>query len=117
MCALSGNDRYRALTRLQRMSGILWLTWTGAKIKQECNSSEYTALLRENAGRRSFCTEEIERDLCRTFPEHPFYQTEEGISLLRRVLTAYAFRNPAIGYCQSMVPHCSLNGSSTSTSE
>jgi TBC1 domain family member 8/9 len=87
----------------RKYRGILWLTWTGAKTKQECNTTEYAALLRENAGRRSFCTDEIERDLYRTFPEHPFYQTDDGISLLRRILTAYSWRNPAIGYCQSMV--------------
>jgi hypothetical protein len=47
--------------------------------------------------------EDIDKDLHRSFPQHPFYQKKENLQPLRRVLMAYALRNPSLGYCQSMV--------------
>ena len=45
---------------------------------------------------------QIEKDLHRTFPGHPVMDGT-GRSALRRILAAYARRNPSVGYCQ--VPH------------
>lgn len=41
----------------------------------------------------------INQDLPRTFPGHPALG-EDGLNALRRMLTAYARHNPAVGYCQ-----------------
>lgn len=43
---------------------------------------------------------QIEKDLHRTFPGHPVMDGT-GRSALRRILAAYARRNPSVGYCQA----------------
>jgi len=47
--------------------------------------------------------DQIEKDVNRTFPDLHFTPTgHEFQASLRRLLRAYAVRNPALGYCQSM---------------
>ncbi|EGG25160.1 hypothetical protein DFA_03408 [Cavenderia fasciculata] len=82
----------------------LWLLTSGAIYKSYCqHPNYYTQLLDLHATETpSTFKNDIEKDLKRSFPEHPYYQTEQGIDSLRNILIAYSLRNQSIGYCQSM---------------
>ncbi|EPY75717.1 TBC1 domain family, member 8 (with GRAM domain) isoform 1 [Camelus ferus] len=86
----------------ESLRGKLWLLFSDAVTDLAAHPGYYGNLVEESMGRCCLVTEEIERDLHRSLPEHPAFQNETGIAALRRVLTAYAHRNPKIGYCQSM---------------
>uniref|UniRef100_A0A6J0UPR4 TBC1 domain family member 8 isoform X3 n=1 Tax=Pogona vitticeps TaxID=103695 RepID=A0A6J0UPR4_9SAUR len=86
----------------ESLRGKLWLLFSDAATDLYTHPGYYENLVEVSMGMSCIATEEIERDLHRSLPEHPAFQSETGIAALRRVLTAYAHKNPKIGYCQSM---------------
>lgn len=79
------------------LRGEVWLTFSGALNEMAMNPGLYKYLVDQSLGKMCQANEEIERDLHRSLPEHPAFQSDTGISALRRVLSAYAWRNPQIG--------------------
>lgn len=85
-----------------RLRGEVWELTSGSLFLRLETPSLYTDTLASNSGKESLAIDEIEKDLNRSLPEYPGFQSEDGIGRLRRVLTAYSWINPEVGYCQAM---------------
>ncbi|KAH6894165.1 rab-GTPase-TBC domain-containing protein [Thelonectria olida] len=85
-----------------RLRGEVWELTSGSIYLRLENPTLYTDTLTKYEGQESLAIDEIEKDLNRSLPEYPGFQSEDGIGRLRRVLTAYSWVNPDVGYCQAM---------------
>ncbi|KAF2284844.1 hypothetical protein P3X46_012104 [Hevea brasiliensis] len=81
----------------------VWFSLSGAaKKKSTVPESYYNDLTKAVEGKVTPATRQIDHDLPRTFPGHPWLDTPEGHATLRRVLVAYSFRDSDVGYCQGL---------------
>jgi len=81
----------------------VWPLICGATHKLNANAGQYQEYLSQEAIRTSQAAQDIEKDLHRSMPSHPYYSNQpKNLEPLRNVLLAYAARNPAVGYCQGM---------------
>lgn len=100
-----------------KLRSEIWLLLSGAELEKSSNPGYYRFMVEASRGLKTLANDEIERDLHRSLPEHSAFQDPKasknkssiihehsgvGIGALRRVLAAYAHRNPYIGYCQAM---------------
>ncbi|KAJ2804035.1 GTPase activating protein (GAP), partial [Coemansia helicoidea] len=84
------------------LRGETWELSSGAMHLRFQNRGVYEKYVNDYLDQAGPCADEIEKDLNRSLPEYPGYQAPEGIDALRRVLNAYALRDPELGYCQAM---------------
>lgn len=85
-----------------RLRGEIWEQTSGALFLRLEEPTLFVDTLAKYEGRESLAIDEIEKDLNRSLPEYPGFQSEEGIVRLRRVLTAYSWIDAEVGYCQAM---------------
>ncbi|KAG9102992.1 hypothetical protein FRC06_000568 [Ceratobasidium sp. 370] len=79
----------------------VWSECSGATEMRE--PGVFQELLSSHEGVNSPTLKEIEKDVVRTMPLNVFFGGDGmGVSKLRRVLQAYSWRNPELGYCQGM---------------
>lgn len=81
----------------------IWFALSGAaKKRSTVPESYYSDLIKATEGQVTAATKQIDHDLPRTFPGHPWLDTTEGHAALRRVLVGYSFRDSYVGYCQGL---------------
>jgi hypothetical protein len=81
--------------------GSLWMDVSGARLAMEMHPGHYAELVARLDEVPEEAVDQIEKDVPRTFPDHPFFQNE-GAAILRRLLLAYALHNLDVVYCQGM---------------
>ena len=81
-----------------RLRGEIWELTSGSLFLRLENPTLFVDTLAKFEGRDSLAIDEIEKDLNRSLPEYPGFQSEEGIERLMRVLTANSWTNDEVVY-------------------
>ncbi|KAG3152942.1 hypothetical protein PI126_g10278 [Phytophthora idaei] len=86
----------------EELHGKLWMLASGAQLEMGENTGQYEGLLALES-ESTEATRQIDVDLHRTVAdEDKELWTEEKSRMMRRVLVAYSFYNPGLGYCQGL---------------
>jgi len=104
------HDKWKKLCRIgipPYQRSAVWFQASGADKLLSQNNGYYDKLVARN-DKDSPSVRDIDRDIDRTFTNHPFFRDGTGRVALRRVLVAFSHRRPDIGYCQSMNFVCGL---------
>mmetsp|Transcript_26367 Transcript_26367/g.81027 ORF Transcript_26367/g.81027 Transcript_26367/m.81027 type:complete len:468 (-) Transcript_26367:241-1644(-) len=78
----------------------VWWSVLGCDERRNSSAMSYTDFLNDDLSMKT--TEEIERDLPRTFPRHGTFRAAAGRARLRDVLRAFASCKPSVRYCQGL---------------
>ena len=102
------SKKFKKLVRLgvpNEKRGQIWKLCLSVEAKKEMNKGKYESLLKEvkEYKEKPLSLQQIELDIERTYPGHPFFESEEGREKLRNVLSAFALHNKEIGYCQGKI--------------
>eukprot|EP01117_Protostelium_nocturnum_P009137 TRINITY_DN3271_c0_g1_i7.p1 TRINITY_DN3271_c0_g1~~TRINITY_DN3271_c0_g1_i7.p1 ORF type:complete len:664 (-),score=127.94 TRINITY_DN3271_c0_g1_i7:244-2235(-) len=78
---------------------LFWKIFSGTNKALKENQGVYQQILESNANKESTAVLQIEKDICRTFASSIGSFSRDS---LKRVLVAYSWKNPKVGYCQAM---------------
>lgn len=82
----------------------IWLELNNVDKKMIENQGYYQKMLQVHQNIYNEAEHQIDLDLSRTFPHHPFFRhaNSKGREQLKRILIAFSWRSPYISYTQSM---------------
>ncbi|KAG2487815.1 hypothetical protein HYH03_013659 [Edaphochlamys debaryana] len=85
-----------------RCRAWVWPIISGSvELKAEKGGPNYYPNLLKASSMSKFA-EQVELDLPRSFPGHPYLAAPEGQAAMRRILLAFSIHNPVVGYCQGL---------------
>ncbi|XP_029459785.1 TBC1 domain family member 2A isoform X2 [Rhinatrema bivittatum] len=92
-CGIPGEHRHR-----------VWKWMSGRRVRHIRSTSRYESLLQKCENTEHPASRQIELDLHRTLTSNKYFSspTSELVQKLRRVLLAFSWQNPTIGYCQGL---------------